>query len=114
MCTQLQLNQIADEVKQNMQQVLGSKLRQIILYGSYARGDYDNESDIDMMVLADVSDDEMINYRKEVNRVASKVGLAYDMMVTIALKDKRFFDTHQEVLPFYRNVATEGVFIYGN
>ena len=33
---------------------LGDKLDKVILYGSYARGDYDDESDIDIMVLADI------------------------------------------------------------
>ena len=114
MCTQLQLNQITSEVKQDIQDVLGSRLHQIILYGSYARGDYDNVSDIDMMVLADVPENEMGNYRKQVNRVASKIGLNHDIMITIALKDKKFFDSHRDILPFYRNVANEGVSIYGN
>ena len=109
MCTPLQLNQITNEVKRDMQNVLGDKLHQIILYGSYARGDYDNESDIDMMVLADVSETELKNYRKQVNRVASKIGLNHDIMITIVLKNKKFVDSHQEVLPFYRNVANEGV-----
>lgn len=114
MCTPIQLKQIADEVKRDMQSVLGDKLHQIILYGSYARGDYDSESDIDLMVLADVSAEEIGSYRKRVNRAASKIGLAHDVMITIALKDKQFFDSHQEILPFYRNVASEGVSIYGN
>lgn len=114
MCTPLQLNQITAEVRQNMQNVLGDKLHKIILYGSYARGDYDSESDIDMMVLADVPENELGNYRKQINRVASKIGLANDIMITIALKDRRFFESHQEILPFYRNVANEGVPIYGN
>ena len=111
MCAPLQLNRITNEVKQNMQSVLGDKLHQIVLYGSYARGDYNNESDIDMMVLADVSETELKNYRKQVNRIASKVGLNHDIMITITLKDKRFFDRYQEILPFYRNVANEGIFI---
>ncbi len=114
MCTPLQLNQITAEVRQNMQNVLGDKLHKIILYGSYARGDYDSESDIDMMVLADVPENELGNYRKQINRVASKIGLANDIMITINLKDRRFFESHQEILPFYRNVANEGVPIYGN
>ena len=111
MCTPLQLNQITNEVKRDMQNVLGDKLHQIILYGSYARGDYNNESDIDMMVLADVSETELKNYRKQVNRVASKIGLNHDIMITITLKDKQSFDSHQELSPFYRNMANEGVSI---
>ena len=47
MCTQIQLNRITDEVTRGAKGILGDKLRNIILYGSYARGDFNNESDID-------------------------------------------------------------------
>lgn len=83
-----------------MQNVLGDKLHQIILYGSYARGNYDNESDIDIMVLADMSETELKNYRKQVNRVASKIRLNHNIMITIALKNKKFFDSHSRGVAF--------------
>ena len=114
MCTQLQLHQITFEIEQELCKIFGSKLQRIILYGSYARGDYDNESDIDLMVLADLKNDDMSVYRKKVNRVASKVGLKHDIMVTIVLKDIQFFNAHTTIVPFYRNVVKEGVSVYGN
>ena len=33
--------------------ILGKRLKKIILYGSYARGDYNSSSDIDILVLTD-------------------------------------------------------------
>ena len=37
----------------NVRAIYGSHLRQIILYGSYARGDYNSDSDVDVMILLD-------------------------------------------------------------
>ena len=34
-----------------MKRILGENLKKVILYGSYARGDYTENSDIDIMVL---------------------------------------------------------------
>lgn len=113
MCTQMQLNQITGEVTREVRSILGDKVDKIILYGSYARGDYDSESDVDMMVLADVQPAELGAYRKQINRIASRVGMQHDIMVTIALKDKQFVNSHM-ALPFYRNVLQEGVAVYGN
>ena len=48
MCTKAQLTQITKEVSEGIQNMLGDKLQNIILYGSYARGDNDDESDIDI------------------------------------------------------------------
>lgn len=33
------------------QKLLGERVKKVILYGSYARGDYNSDSDIDIMIL---------------------------------------------------------------
>lgn len=35
----------------NVHEIYGTHLRQVILYGSYARGDYNSDSDVDIMIL---------------------------------------------------------------
>jgi predicted nucleotidyltransferase len=43
---------ILAEVKSALREIYGDNLRKVILYGSYARGDYDTEgSDIDVMLV---------------------------------------------------------------
>ena len=46
------IKQYVEEVKK----IYGSHVRQIILYGSYARGDFRPDSDVDIMILVDMSD----------------------------------------------------------
>ena len=36
-----------------------SKLTKVIVYGSYARGDYNSSSDVDVMILVKMSDNEI-------------------------------------------------------
>ena len=43
------IKQYVEEVKK----IYGSHVRQIILYGSYARGDFRPDSDVDIMILVD-------------------------------------------------------------
>lgn len=38
-----------------VRKIYGSHLKSVILYGSYARGDYTKDSDIDIMILVDIS-----------------------------------------------------------
>lgn len=54
------IKQYVNEIKQ----IYGTHLRQIILYGSYARGDFRPDSDIDIMILLDLSDLELKAYVK--------------------------------------------------
>ena len=42
-----------------VRRILGKNLKQVILYGSYARGDYTEDSDIDIMVLTTLTDKEI-------------------------------------------------------
>lgn len=43
-----------------LKKIYGTYLKSVILYGSYARGDYTSDSDIDIMLLVDLSPEEMM------------------------------------------------------
>lgn len=55
---------IAHEVVEKIKPIFEDRLKKVILFGSYARGDYDGESDIDIMVMVD---DDEINLKKYMN-----------------------------------------------
>ena len=46
---------------QELRRILGDKLTKIIVYGSYARGDFRENSDIDIMILVKMSDEDSIS-----------------------------------------------------
>jgi len=47
------------ELKKTIREILGDHLKQIILFGSYARHEANDESDIDIMVLTDLEGEEL-------------------------------------------------------
>ena len=51
MCTRNELNIILQKMAQIYRSVYGEELVQVILYGSYARGDYSHDSDVDLVAL---------------------------------------------------------------
>ena len=57
------IKQYVEEVKK----IYGSHVRQIILYGSYARGDFRPDSDVDIMILVDMSDLELKAYAQQLS-----------------------------------------------
>lgn len=109
MCTKSQLAEITEKIGQLSKNVFGDKLDSALLYGSYARGEQTAESDIDVMVLADVSREELSSYKKPFVLLASELGLCYDIVVTVTLKDTETFNKYSEVVPFYANVKKEGI-----
>ena len=65
------------------------------------------------MVLADVPKEDLFRYKKPFNRLSSRLGLEYDTLITITLKDTATFRKYLGVLPFYQAVQKEGIAIAG-
>lgn len=105
-------NIIIEEVTSSMKSIYGDKLKEILLYGSYARGDYDKESDIDLMVLVDEEEKELKEYEEELNNIISDIGYKY--MIVLSLVDLSFnkFNYWVDVVPYYKNVRNQGVILY--
>lgn len=93
------------------QELYGEKLAQIILFGSCARGDADAESDIDIMVLLDMSTDEAQRERSKVTEISNRIDseFGYDILIAPIVQSKSVFLKYKNVLPFYMNVEREGI-----
>mgnify|MGYP002866199838 FL=1 len=76
--TDEELKKITDDVVLQILKNEHLKINKIILYGSYARGDADGESDIDIMVLCDNNQEEANEYSMEIFRQADKVAFEND------------------------------------
>ncbi len=109
MCTKNQLDEIIGRIVVFSREVFGDKFQNIILYGSYARGDYDGESDIDLMIMVDMSREELAEYRKVINNFCTDLDLHYNVLLSSKLQSQSFFNKWKAILPFYQNVIKEGV-----
>ncbi len=92
-----------------VKQIIGDALRDTILYGSYARGDYDAESDVDIALIVDLDRVQAAKYKGELAELMSDISLEYDMLVCISCIPLQEFERFKNSLPYYRNVETEGV-----
>lgn len=109
MCTKNQLSFISSEVAEQAKRMLGEKLDAVVLYGSYARGDYDDESDVDIMVRVKCSRDELRKYRRAFVDISSDLSLEYDVTVSILVYDTETFNKYRAAMPFLKNVEREGI-----
>jgi predicted nucleotidyltransferase len=104
---------VTSEVVKETKNLLQDQIYKIVLYGSYARGDFDKESDIDILIVLNSNMDKVRLYRKQVSRMASRVGLRNDVEVSILLRDRETVEKGIQILPFYKNIMSEGVELYG-
>ena len=107
-----EIQKVTSTVVGKLVELLGNKIYKIILYGSYARGDFDTESDIDIMILINGTDEDVLKYRKDVRRIANDVGLDNNILVSLLIKPRQSFEERSDVVVFYKNVIKEGVTLY--
>ncbi len=109
MCTQSEAIAILGEAFERSKAVFGNSLVNAYLYGSFARGDYDDESDVDILLTVDKSDSDIRLYNKSLAKIDSDLSLDHNITVTVTVKPVEQFNLFAEISPFYRNVINEGI-----
>jgi len=99
--------QAVEEYLQRLLSEYGSHIREVILFGSKARGEGDSESDIDIMVLVD-SDDWRLH--KEMGNIGAEIDLKYDVVLMDFFIGPKRFQVMQELKePLYQEVKRDGI-----
>lgn len=102
------LRDYVDKVKS----IYAEKLDKVILYGSYARGDFTPDSDIDIMILVNGGSAEA---RAGIDALASMTydfDMEHDVYVEFSARSRRHFDYWHKAHPFYQNINREGIVLY--
>ena len=103
---------LLDEYTKILQKIYGQHLKTVILYGSYARGDYREDSDIDIMILLDLPDMDIKQYRHELSGETFEFNMDHDLDIKPIAKSEEHFQYWVDVYPFYENVKKEGVKLF--
>jgi predicted nucleotidyltransferase len=108
-----QLEILKKDVENSVKELLGDKLKKVILYGSYARGDFDSESDVDFAVIADIGLADISMHDNFLGSICLDLSLKYDALISILIISEVNFNDYQSILPFYANLVKEGIPVYG-
>ena len=107
------LKEILKRYVSDVRALYGERLCEVVLYGSYARGDYREDSDIDIMILVDdMSDDEMYRKRNALSDLDYNYNCAHDILIMPIVVNIHHFNCWVRAYPFYNNVSREGIDLY--
>ncbi|HEY0089482.1 MAG TPA: nucleotidyltransferase domain-containing protein [Candidatus Lokiarchaeia archaeon] len=102
------LKDILEDFKKEILNLYGNKLKKIILYGSYARGEENEDSDIDLAIVIKGE----IRPFKELDRMSEityDIELKYDILLSLYPISEEHYQNLST--PFLLNIRKEGVLI---
>lgn len=104
---------VLKEIEHQMVRLFENKLDSVILYGSCAREENTEESDIDVMIL--VNEDEVIlkKYEDKITDIMVDLSLESGVVVSLYLESIDNYRERVKVLPFLMNVERDGIKLYG-
>ena len=93
-------------------EIYGDVIKEIILYGSYVRGQETSESDIDIAVILRLPDTDEL-HRKMIDIVVDNE-LELEITLSVITIEEDNFNEWNSTLPFYKNLLKEGISLWKN
>ena len=106
------LSDLMEQYVRDIRYIYGNKLKLVILYGSYARGDYRNDSDIDIMILVDLTDEEISKKGRNLSDLTFDYNFENELNIMPIVKNLEHFYKWLRAYPFYNNIMKESVKLY--
>lgn len=106
-----QLSVLLARYREAVAQILGERFDRMILFGSYARGDYKKESDMDIMILADVCSEEISSCADMVYDLTYDFEMQYGMEINPSVQSTGTYEKWRKVYPFFINIEKDGVLV---
>ena len=103
------ISNIIQDFAKSVRKMLGNSLDSVIVYGSYARGDYSELSDIDVMLLVSLGEEEIKKISDQISDLAFDFMMKYGVDISPVITNTDHFNYWADNLPYYRNVRDEGV-----
>ncbi len=102
-----QVKDVLQLYRKKLEIISDGHIKKVVLYGSYARGDFKEDSDIDIIILVDLEEfreyeDEVINFTYDFNLEQNT-----DIMPIVQSMDH--FNYWKNSYMFYHNISMEGV-----
>ncbi|MDI6760955.1 MAG: nucleotidyltransferase domain-containing protein [Candidatus Brocadiaceae bacterium] len=98
---------ILKELSQTLKKEFGQRIKDIILFGSRARGDSYPESDYDVLVLVDKETKELSD---KIFNISCEIGWKHNAIIIVFVHEQSCYE-REKYEPLFMNIRKEGVHI---
>lgn len=109
MLSRQDITKIVDALCQGIAVLFPQERIEAILFGSYARGDAEPGSDIDVLLLVNAPRQDISEKSWQVGDLAAELLMAYGIVVSPIVENRDYFNSNAELFPLYRSIRAEGV-----
>ena len=107
------IDAIKKDVMDSVSGLYGNHLKKIILFGSYARNDSNEESDIDFLVITDnVKENNFKLIDNQLTELAARLSIKHGPIISLMETNDKHFDRWKMSLPLFVNISKEGKTLY--
>jgi len=100
------IKSLINQIKAHLIKTYGERIKKVILYGSYVRGEATRDSDIDILVLIDQSLNPF-EVRESLSDLLFDILLEEGELISVIAVPEHLFENYNS--PFMLNVKKEGV-----
>ena len=104
------------ELVERLRQRYGDDLRRVVLFGSKARGDFDEESDLDvLLVVTQIPDEVYWQHRRAITKETCDLELEYGVVFSLLIQDApEYAQMRQWNLLINRNIERDGIVLWSS
>ncbi len=110
------IKSILNEYVMGLKKIIGVNLKRVILYGSYARGEQNQNgeiSDIDILILVNLNRNEIKELEKKIIEYSYDINLKYGVLLSPLIENEDYYKNSLKYIIFYKNIEKEGVLLNG-
>lgn len=111
--TQVDIDYARDLFTKKVMEIMKEHIIKIIMYGSCARGDYNQDSDIDIALLTDMDRLEVKRYDSQLMDVVTDIAMNSDAIVQYVCLPIDEYNSKKEWYGYFKNIEKEGKVLYG-
>ncbi len=109
---EITLDSIKYSVLKKIPEIMKEDCRQIILYGSCARGDNTADSDVDIAILTDSDREQVKKYNPQLDDLATQISIDTTAVVNFVCLPQKEYEDKKTWYPFFKNIAKDGIVLY--
>ena len=100
------IQSLINQIKAHLTKMYGERIKKVILYGSYVRGEATRDSDVDILVLVDQSLNPF-EVRESISDLLFDILLEEGELISVIAVPEDLFENYNS--PFMLNVKKEGL-----